>query len=1484
MTTESAIFTAIPAGRMPDQGLLKVTVFVTPRLSTDEPPGSGVLIELPAFAAFANWPKTLADAKWGIEVDGVGTIDGIPFTDVDPDAVTPSPDVWSQLFDRTSVGEANFQHFEQAVVHSYSVDEVAKAITGLYQTIAVTSPTSFPAITRGPLAGKLEELRSPLTVREQFGEGGHRRAIKQLIERVRRTSDPRPGGLPGRFLRIEDVPPAERQAFALAAAASFYDRTDDPWDDATATAPAPEPVAPEFHSFVARCADYPELLRHLGLAIDLAIPDDGGIPEFTGIRVASGFNVDLLEELITPPAAPEQARPVTLTHRTDRVWAPDSRTELPDIVDGSLVIDDARRFLVDQLDPDGAALKVTTLLADLERTDQALRDSAQANNNAPSMTADASSLPALRSTGVIVARRDRAAGMVAQFDASADHDQTRTGGQAARLNAADVTRGWRIDVQDEASGSREWFSLHRRAGEYELVAPGADPTPLDVQPKPDEGYLKAASMSSGKADPTADQYLHETLAGWDGWSLAVKRPGRVVNETEAADPSVPPEVADTGFPLAARFRVQRGSLPRLRFGRPYRFRVRAVDLSGRSIPADQLDEARERDLGRTYQRWEPVPSPAVVPLTEYTEGESLMRMVIRSTLDVPVADYIALDRVANLPGHAADGDLGIVYRAENERNLAAPIGSVQLAETHGMFDAALAGDAAAVAAQFAIAGREAGSFLTLPGARVVNPRGPADALTGEKDQVLPDGQYIVHTDRSLSLPYLPDPLARGISFTTLPGDEGGGPAVEGDPPTRLLRWPGDPADWTDRRPVLIRVVEGDGDPEFDADARVLTVRLPKATLRTVRLSSFLDDGDIDLMRVWHLIDEHQAPASSAQLDTVRRGRHWMITPATELTLVHAVEKPLEPPEIRLQPGRMRDRDATFSLLPGVVHNHAPSTGRLDIDAKWADPVDDVLEPAPRDETKRAHVADFQLEAFEVDAQMWAVNGPAAGPYGPRHAVRHEFGDTRHRWVEYTPQATTRFREYFPPKITDDPQLITSVGEPLTVDVPSSSRPAPPDVKYLVPYWEWRTEELGLDAPLAVRRVRTAGGLRVYLGRPWFSSGPDELLGVVLARQPFIRWPVDIDRGVFVDSATRGASEAWAEQVVEGAGIRAVEGIGAGADAAASALVADHIASAAAAVREEAFRARGDRAIRARNDVDRFVVATDRSVTAARLIDRDRVSAVETDVAAGLVTDFSPFFTGTGPEGRRFTSVWGADPIFAGDPVPSGPFATHFPRRVAVGTVALAEVPDTVTVVGHQPDFDADRKLWYCDVAIEAGSAYTPFVQLALARYQPHSIGGVEISTVVRADWLQPLPRREATFVSTPDGAAVLLTVAGTVGIPEHARGLPDLASEISASRRVEAWVERLPADATSDLDWVQVGGPVVLEVRMGLAAIRQERFAEAEWVGAVPLPERIAGERLRVQLAEYELHEGDPIGLSPFIVMLPQRGRRIVYGDSVEVP
>ncbi|QAY72004.1 hypothetical protein ET445_00325 [Agromyces protaetiae] len=1507
---EQAIFTAIPGGRL-DDGRLRVTVFVTPKLTPAVAGDEQALVE---FEAFRDWPRTLRDARWELDVAGVGTFPGSPLDD----PIEPDRALWHALFGGTRVGEAGFQHFEQSVVHSYPVEEVVRAITTLYADAATQFPTAFPPVTTSILKDAQQELSSPGL---EQGRGDRRAILRDYLRRYRKLSDPSGGG---RYFHIGAVSPSERPRAALAAAVGFYDRAVDPHDPANPTAPVPPPVKPEFHSFAARCADFPELMRHLGLAIDLWIDDPGVTERTTTIRVVAGLNVDPLERLL----APDEARPFTLLHYSDRFWAPAPRRERGDILDGSLALDDVERFLLEQVDPDGMALKTSQLLDSLARTDAVLSSSPANALGMPSMTADASSLPALRSTGLIVARRNRAKELVAQFEESADHERERTVAmRPATLDATDVTRGWRIDVYDRDSATGDWQSLHERVGEYELVAPGASPEPLPVQPKPDEGYLKAASTSSEAPDPAADQYLHETLAGWDGWSLAVKRPGRPQTETGTTPADAEPDVADTGFPLAARFRVKGGTLPRLRFGRSYRVRVRAVDLSGHSIPSKQLDERHERDLDGPYLRWEPVPAPAVVPLTEYTEGESLMRMVIRSTLGESVDSYIALPRVAGLAGHEPSGRIGIVYREDNERHLAAPLTSVQLAETHGVFDAALAGDPAQVAAQFAIAAKEAGSYLTLPGARLANPapRPPGEEFTFAKDDALRDGEVLVHDVPELPLPYLPDVLSRGISFTTLPGDGG----TTGNPATRLLRWPGDPAAWHDRLPVRIRVIEGDGAPFFDADRRTLTVPLPKATLTTVRVSSFLDERDVDLLRVWELIASHPQGGGPTWLQAararVRDGLHWMTTPWAELTLVHAVEKPLEKPVFALNSEQKRQRKDTFSVLPGFLDNHAASTGRIDIEADWSDPVDDLSLPEPTTATRNTHVADFLVTPTESHARIGRTAMGPAGPYGPRHVVRHEFGDTHHHWVDYRAIATTRFREYFPPEITNDRSLIEHPGDVLRVDVPSSRRPDPPDVRSIIPTWEWQESRLEVDAPFAVRRVRTGGGLRVYLGRPWYSSGADELLGVVLRVQPWLTSVVDVERGVAGSLAARGIADAWAATVLAELGVPfeevaaatsassfLVDKLTEAAETSANATSPESAAPAYGVVEGlrvtgaggrivldpgRAFSARGEELpilaarARPRDDVERFLLGAAAAVEEARAIDLSPALR-EAAVAATLAEWLDVFALRTSPEGRRFTSSWGVDPVFRGEALPAGPYVHQFALRTAVGySVTLAEMAgvdgtssDPVTVVGHEPHFDRERGLWYCDLQIDAGSAYTPFVQLALARYQPHSIPGEEISAVSMADFVQVLPRREASYIVAPDETALTISLAGAVGVPEFAASLSGIANQVAASRFVEAWIERLPAGSDSDLDWERVGGVVTLSLvraRTRIAILRP-RYGNVEWAGVVGMPERVDGERYRVRLAEYELHAADQKGLLQLAAL--RKARRIVYADTVDLP
>ena len=43
----------------------------------------------------------------------------------------------------------------------------------------------------------------------------------------------------------------------------------------------------------------------------------------------------------------------------------------------------------------------------------------------------------------------------------------------------------------------------------------------------------------------------------------------------------------------------------------------------------------------------------------------------------------------------------------------------------------------------------------------------------------------------------------------------------------------------------------------------------------------------------------------------------------------------------------------------------------------------------------------------------------------------------------------------------------------------------------------------------------------------------------------------------------------------------------------------------------------------------------------------------------------------------------------------------------------------VWVLAYQPEFSPERQLWFVDIAFDPGTAFWPFVKLAVARYQQH---------------------------------------------------------------------------------------------------------------------------------------------------------------------
>ena len=78
-------------------------------------------------------------------------------------------------------------------------------------------------------------------------------------------------------------------------------------------------------------------------------------------------------------------------------------------------------------------------------------------------------------------------------------------------------------------------------------------------------------------------------------------------EPDAANP------ANGNLQLQIDYAATPGTLPTLRFGGTYRFRARAVDLAGNSIPFTKTGGFTWATPEVTYRRFEPVPSPVLVP-------------------------------------------------------------------------------------------------------------------------------------------------------------------------------------------------------------------------------------------------------------------------------------------------------------------------------------------------------------------------------------------------------------------------------------------------------------------------------------------------------------------------------------------------------------------------------------------------------------------------------------------------------------------------------------------------------------------------------------------------------------------------------------------------------------------------------------------------------------------------------------------------------
>ncbi len=895
----------------------------------------------------------------------------------------------------------------------------------------------------------------------------------------------------------------------------------------------------DFHQILNAVNRYPWLLRKLGIVIDVEV-DASAVPKATLGKECHCYVVPTFKSDAEAGVPKTNSYPRTAYLLESKLFHAAPKNGGQESLHGLLRLGNTDYFDVVTLEPGGSALKMLHTVNGLARYSARFSplyvpDSWDLKTMHPESPDNDSpdSLAALRNNGIGISRHGYAYSLVGNLK-SAKSGMTKLLSKQALvaannmaaanavdathvLYAEDVTRGWRADYFDVTSSSG-WKSLMKRDGQYTfLKSPGLNNSVSD------EGFVSpgATQSSDGSSD---DLYTGEMLFEWSGWSLVAPRPSKTLSKDEMkADGS--PDMSDPGSGTPAAdgtniktlFMATPKSLPRLRYGHAYKVRARMVDLAGNSWDVDKTPDtsviSKTESPQSKYLRHDVVKTPVVLLRDALTQksgsttvplshAETVEQLVLRSNRDVKTTDYAA----AHPP-----------FKADTLRYLCPPKVDYNFAETHGVFDK-----------KYFDTGDWSGLYKVITDNDYQFSNAASGGYTCFSSDPGTNDTIVIGT---FQLPYLPDPLAKGIVLRGVPGTRAtmsGGSVTKsatlmvvdanGDVKTQtdsaneftkglvVIEYPSadEASKWLDAYPhdgyVCLKLVElGTGDdpmPTWDTSSRTLTVRIAKSDVWRVAYSSLLRKKDIATHFALHSwLDDMPASAQRDKaLKVMEYSSHWMLTPYRSLLLTHAVQQPLKDPKFYKQSLSRTFGDTTAYLADEAFEVHGPSSVKVDFNAFWELQVDDPTFDLPQD----IRTADYDASNPELkDRQAQSANMPAGEvQVNKRQAMsvhvglKHDFKDTKHRKVDYEPVATSRFREYFPQTGYE----FRSKGTKWTTHLPSSKRPEALKLEYVVPVFAWASNV----KENTIVRTRLAG-LRVYMDRPWFSSGSDEKLGVVLAR-------------------------------------------------------------------------------------------------------------------------------------------------------------------------------------------------------------------------------------------------------------------------------------------------------------------------------------------------------------------------------------------------
>ncbi|RWD16085.1 MAG: hypothetical protein EOS75_30055 [Mesorhizobium sp.] len=872
----------------------------------------------------------------------------------------------------------------------------------------------------------------------------------------------------------------------------------------------------------------------------------------------------------------------------------------------------------------------------------------------------------------------------------------------------DVTAGLKIDVHVAGPKMKpedqQWYSLTARQLKLNFL----NNTTLGQYLAPaDEAWVEKAGTSEVDEGGTTQLRVNDYSFRWDQWSLSAPHPSRPA-----------PELGDGGdqwersVELTVQSETVALSLAKLRYGRTYTFRARVADIAGNAVHSAYATAGMPNPTSElakkvatepiVYRRYDPISPPVLYALQPPGPGSKKT-----ASTDVPVGpdkgDILVIRSGKSIPTKLGEADWLVLP----------PDTDFQEAEWAGMLDGFSRPDDA-----YDVLVRYSGKL-------------PEDYKPDFLKSIRwPNGR--------LGTPYLPDGYAAGATFQYLPGAgrkerEAGLPFAEKAGAVRAavtqVSFNLNATIPNGKKPFSepFRIHLENGKRATSKNSAGLSVSLPPGEQQLVVVSCYPDPNRLDdfesvsralspdskllVQMVSQAVSSLMKENKNELVLSLSAGLHYPITPSKTIRMIHAVPKPVQTP--KFSPAlRVTNRvtggnavvleDAAFAL-------HRVSTGKIDIFAEWDEYLDipgDTVFPRTRHERRHCFAVDVPLPDTTID--------PDPSHFAFDLGGRHGFPSNQHLQVKYRAVATTRYKEYFDEKVTDDPANLTVESDPsCDLDILNTAPPPPPQVLYILPLFLWERQE-GKAGPAggSTTNIRRRAGFRIYMRRGWYRSGKDEQLAIILQSEV----PGAANAGddpAPIPVTHWGSDPIWHDRNPIRRQPRLRDCLSATALVKACPAPAEFDKK-SPAIPQAAVTQCGD-------DVTPCVVsARDGVILPAPVLPIEIETAEGDDRAV---------------DNRRAADGYGPD--------------------------LAPEQELRVDVAAHIVNLDAARDVLYADVELADVGAYTPFVRFALARYQRHSAKYCCLSPISLVDYLQINPERTISIVRSAGGKAKsTVTVSG----------------------------------------------------------------------------------------------------------------------------